>query len=86
MAEDMVAWTWQSRGEPAGLKQEIRALPIPGPGEVLIRNRAIGLNPVDWKMIEWGHPAWCPGRVPGVDGCGTLVTSGAGVRLPTGTR
>ncbi|SED18632.1 zinc-binding dehydrogenase [Rhodobacter sp. 24-YEA-8] len=86
MADEMIAWTWQSQGKPMGLKQESRALPVPGPGEVLLQNRSIGLNPVDWKMIEWGHPLWRPGHIPGVDGCGILLAAGAGVRLPTGMR
>lgn len=86
MADEMIAWTWQSQGQPTGLKQERRALPVPGPGEVLLQNLSIGLNPVDWKMIEWGHPLWRPGHVPGVDGCGILLAAGAGVQLPTGMR
>lgn len=86
MDGDMKVWSWQERGTPAGLRQESRPLPVPGPGEVLLRNRAIGLNPVDWKMIEWGHPAWAAGHVPGVDGCGTLIACGEGVHLPEGMR
>lgn len=29
---------------------ERRPTPSPGPGEVLLRNHAIGLNPIDWKV------------------------------------
>ncbi|KAH7116455.1 chaperonin 10-like protein [Dactylonectria macrodidyma] len=29
-------------------------IPSPGPGEVLIRNRAIAINPIDWKRQAWG--------------------------------
>lgn len=79
-------WAWQAPGEPSGLRRESRPLPTPGPGEVLLANRAIGLNPVDWKMIAWGNPAWAPGRVPGVDGCGVAVACGEGVLLPAGGR
>ena len=35
---------------------EQRPTPSPGPGEVLIRNRAIGLNPIDWKLQAVPHP------------------------------
>ncbi len=79
-------WAWPGKGDPDGLRRETRSTPVPGPGEVLIANRAIGLNPVDWKIIEWGHAAWSPGHVPGVDGTGTVVALGDGVRLPIGLR
>lgn len=79
-------WAWPGKGEPENLQYEMRPLPFAGPGEVVIANHAIGLNPVDWKMIEWGHEAWTPGHVPGVDGMGTIVAIGSGVRLPLGLR
>jgi NADPH:quinone reductase-like Zn-dependent oxidoreductase len=80
------AWTWFEKGEPQTLRLETRAQPTPAPGEILIANRAIGLNPVDWKMIDWGHAAWASGHVPGVDGMGTIAATGDGVRLPVGLR
>lgn len=73
---DRKVWAWHEQGEPSGLRLETRSLPVPGPGEVLLENRAIGLNPVDWKMISWGHPDWQPGHVPGVDGCGVVIAAG----------
>ena len=33
---------------------EQRAIPTPGPSEILIRNHAIALNPIDWKRQAWG--------------------------------
>ena len=80
------AWTWFEKGEPQTVRLETRARPVPAPGEVLIANRAIGLNPVDWKMIAWGHAAWAQGHIPGVDGVGTIAAVGGGVRLPVGLR
>lgn len=71
------AWTWHAGDEPLGLTRETRALPIPAPGEALIRNRAIGLNPVDWKVL--GAPFMTPGYVPGVDGAGVVAAVGDGV-------
>ena len=79
-------WAWSAKGEPASLRMEVRARPIPAPGEILVANLAIGLNPVDWKIIEWGHSAWTPGHVPGVDGIGVIAATGDGVRLPTGRK
>jgi NADPH:quinone reductase-like Zn-dependent oxidoreductase len=29
-------------------------IPTPGPTEVLIRNHAIAVNPIDWKRQAWG--------------------------------
>lgn len=80
------AWCWQEKGEPTGLRLEERPLTPPARGEVRVANRAIGLNPVDWKMIEWGGPDWRRGHVPGVDGAGTIAAVGAGVDLPVGMR
>lgn len=31
-----------------------RQIPTPRPSEVLIRNHAIAVNPVDWKRQSWG--------------------------------
>ncbi|WP_421189288.1 zinc-binding dehydrogenase [Aeromonas sanarellii] len=73
------AWCWHAPGEPGQLTLTRQALPVPGANDVLIANRVIALNPVDWKLIEHGHPQWQPGHVPGVDGMGTIVALGANV-------
>lgn len=56
------------------LTVETRPVPRPGPGEVLIRVRAAGVNPVDWKSA--GRRV---GMVPGTDVSGTIDTLGEGV-------
>ena len=38
----------------SNLVVEERPTPSPGPGEVLVRNHAIGLNPIDWKRQAFG--------------------------------
>ena len=73
------AWVWHQPGEPEGLKLESCALPEPGEREVCIENRVIAFNPVDWKLIESGHPVWASGHVPGVDGMGVVAAVGSGV-------
>ena len=75
----MKAWVHYDTGAPDVLRLEEQLRPVPGKGEVLVRNRAIGLNPVDWKFIEWGHPSWAWPHVPGVDGAGEVAELGEGV-------
>jgi NADPH:quinone reductase-like Zn-dependent oxidoreductase len=76
---DYRVWAWQGGREPRALVTERRPLPCPAAGEVLVRNRAIGLNPVDWKVLGGGLVDWRPGHVPGVDGAGEVVAAGEGV-------
>lgn len=76
----MKAWVHHETGAAGVLRLEERPRPKPGRGEALVRNRAIGLNPVDWKFIEWGHPAWEWPHIPGVDGAGEVEALGEGVQ------
>ena len=80
------AWSWQDKGTPKSLRLEERFTTPPSHGEVLVANRAIGLNPVDWKVIESGGLDWRRGHVPGVDGAGVIAAVGADVHLPVGMR
>ncbi|NYH11852.1 MULTISPECIES: zinc-binding dehydrogenase [Pseudomonas] len=86
MHADFAAWSWTSGRGIEGLKLTRKKLVQPGPSEVLVANRALALNPVDWKIVEWGHPAWQDGHVPGVDGAGVVVAAGADVPIKPGTR
>jgi NADPH:quinone reductase-like Zn-dependent oxidoreductase len=56
------------------LSVQTRPVPRPGAGEVLIRVRAAGVNPVDWKVAQRRI-----GMVPGVDVAGTIDSLGEGV-------
>src|SRR3954468_17637013 len=51
-------------------------MPVPKPGrdEVLIKVRAAGVNPVDWKAASSRV-----GQVPGTDACGAIDSLGEGV-------
>ena len=69
------AWRWQAPGAPEQLQRAALELPPLGDLEVLIENRIVAFNPVDWKLIASGHPAWQPGQVPGVDGMGSSLLS-----------
>jgi NADPH:quinone reductase-like Zn-dependent oxidoreductase len=56
------------------LSVQTRPVPRPGAGEVLIRVRAAGVNPVDWKIAQRRT-----GLVPGADVAGTIDSMGEGV-------
>ena len=68
-------------GDPAVLKLEDLSDPRPGAGEVLVRIRAAGVNPVDAYM-RTGTYARTPQLpyVPGSDGAGEIEALGAGVK------
>jgi NADPH:quinone reductase-like Zn-dependent oxidoreductase len=74
-------------GGPEVLHQDEVPVPVPGPGEVLIRVHAVGLNPPDWYARE-GMPDVPPEvkpdltlpLIPGTDVSGVVVALG-----PTGT-
>ncbi|WP_152222889.1 zinc-binding dehydrogenase [Pseudomonas sp. SCB32] len=85
-ATSYAAWTWTPGAGLDGLDLTLLPLPTPGPDEVLVANTAIALNPVDWKMIDWGRDDWRQGQVPGVDGVGRVVAVGSAVNLRVGTR
>jgi NADPH:quinone reductase-like Zn-dependent oxidoreductase len=61
-------------GEGGKLSVQTRPVPQPGAGEVLVRVRAAGVNPVDWKSAPRRL-----GMVPGADVAGTIDSVGEGV-------
>ncbi|WP_160869057.1 zinc-binding dehydrogenase [Pantoea sp. Taur] len=71
---DWRGWVWQGGDNPLALQERYLSLSPLQPGEVLVRNAAIGLNPVDWKVLDTQRD-----RVPGVDGAGTVVAVGSDV-------
>lgn len=46
----MLAAVVEEPGPPEALQLRSIPRPVPGPGEVLVRVRAAGVNPVDWKV------------------------------------
>lgn len=69
-------------GGPEVLLFEEMDLPAPGPGEVLVRQTAIGLNYADIYQREGGHgPHDTPvlPAVPGSEGAGLVEVTGPGV-------
>lgn len=83
----MRAWAHEKTGDVQELTLVEAGIKRPGRGEILVHNQSIGLNPVDWKFILWGHAQWEWPHIPGVDGAGEVVEIGEGVsHLRLGSR
>lgn len=74
------ALTFTGPAEPLQLTD--RPTPKPGPGQVLVKNLAVALNPVDYVVHHlgiwvdhYGYPA-----LTGMDGAGTIAAIGEGVQ------
>ncbi len=79
----MKAWVVRRPGPPDALVLEDRGDPSPGPGEVLVRVRAIGLNFADCMARLGVYPNTPrPPFVPGMEVAGEVCGHGAGVRAP----
>jgi NADPH:quinone reductase-like Zn-dependent oxidoreductase len=76
-APTMKAVRYHQAGGPEVLKYEDVPRPSPGPGEMLIRVAAAGVNPVDAKFRKAGRPS-LP-FTPGFDVAGAVEEVGPGV-------
>lgn len=63
------------------------SVPLPGPGQVLIRLRVASVNPSDLHFIkgEYGQPR-LKGNPAGFEGCGDIVAAGVGAEKMVGQR
>lgn len=52
---------------------------IPGPAEILIENQAWGINPIDWKIQDWGVQIQSYPAIFGCDIAGRIVATGDNV-------
>jgi putative PIG3 family NAD(P)H quinone oxidoreductase len=79
LPETMTAVAISEPGGPAVLKPERRALPQPGPGEILIRVRAAGVNRPDIAQRSGSYPP-PPGAsdLPGLEVAGEVAALGEG--------
>ncbi|WP_410655680.1 NADP-dependent oxidoreductase [Amycolatopsis sp. lyj-112] len=73
--------TQQRLGGPEVLTVTEAERPSPGPTEVLVRVRAAGINPVDWKTRAYGVFMGEPPFVLGWDVSGVVEELGAGTTL-----
>ncbi|HEX8990453.1 MAG TPA: NADP-dependent oxidoreductase [Anaerolineales bacterium] len=82
MAEMMSAVRVHDYGPPAVLKLEKVERPEPGAGQVLIRLKAAGVNPADWKYRAGLYKQFMPLHfpwTPGLEGAGVIAAVGEGV-------
>lgn len=88
MARTMKAVRIHEYGGPEVVRYEDAPVPEPGPGEVLVRVHAAGVNPVDWKTRSGGGQAKKIGEqfplVLGWDISGTVEEVGPDVTTLTG--
>ena len=83
--ETMKAVRLHAFGGPEVLRYEDAPRPAPGPGELLVRTRAIGVNPPDWYLRDGYRslpPEWRPAGdfpiIPGTDISGLVEAVGEG--------
>lgn len=74
------AWHWNGSENPMDLVLKIHQIEPLADHQVLIENKAIGLNPVDWKLMSGFSKDWKQGQIPGVDGMGVVVAVGKNMR------
>lgn len=78
------AW-FETTGGPDVIGWRDAALPAPGPGEVLVRTTAVGLNFIDTYYRRGIYPAELPSRL-GQEAAGVIEAAGPGVALAIGDR
>ncbi|MBE0692983.1 MAG: alcohol dehydrogenase catalytic domain-containing protein, partial [Aquamicrobium sp.] len=77
LPDEMTAIAISEPGGPLVLKPERRPLPVPGPGEILIRVRAAGVNRPDVLQRKGAYPP-PPGAsdLPGLEASGEVAAVG----------
>lgn len=75
----MKAWLLKEAGSLDNMEWGEIADPKEGKGELLVRVKAVALNPVDYKVVTNGNPAWSYPHIVGVDLAGEVVSVGEGV-------
>lgn len=74
---NQAAWITEAKANP--LKVDSADMWEPGPGEVLIKNTAWAVNPVDWKIQDLGMIVQKYPNILGEDSAGEIHEVGEGV-------
>jgi NADPH2:quinone reductase len=75
----MKALVLDKPGRPDTLRIADVPVPEPSQGEVRVNVKAIGLNPVDYKVAESGLPGWGYPFILGLDVAGIIDVTGEGI-------
>ncbi|TGO40522.1 hypothetical protein BHYA_0036g00550 [Botrytis hyacinthi] len=77
MAQNKAAWIKTSGTNPLAIDDA--PIPHPGPGELVIKNSVVAINPVDWKIQDHGRYLNKYPFILGEDTAGTVEAVGEGV-------
>ncbi|KAF7883353.1 uncharacterized protein EAF02_005273 [Botrytis sinoallii] len=77
MAQNKAAWIKTSGAHPLAIDDS--PIPRPGPGELVIKNAVVAINPVDWKIQDHGRYLNKYPFILGEDAAGTVEAVGEGV-------
>ncbi|TFD97725.1 zinc-binding dehydrogenase [Jeotgalibacillus salarius] len=75
----MKALLLKDKGQWREMKVEEFDKPVPANDEILVKVKAAGLNPVDYKTGQNGSPAWSYPHILGLDAAGVVEETGSGV-------
>ncbi|KAF1344795.1 chaperonin 10-like protein [Delphinella strobiligena] len=78
MASNSAAWITEKQGKP--LKVQEAPLPKPGPNDVVVKNHAVAINPVDWKIQDTGYFIQSYPNILGTDVAGEVYEVGSDVK------
>ncbi|ROS79113.1 NADP-dependent oxidoreductase [Cellulomonas sp. PhB143] len=74
--------TYAAFGGPDVLQVEQEDVPEPGPGQVVVANRAVGVNPADWKVLAGAFGERELPATLGFEAAGVVTAVGEGVESP----
>ncbi|WP_124390556.1 hypothetical protein [Rhodococcus wratislaviensis] len=73
-------------GSPKVLEEDDGQLLEPAAGDVQVESRAIGVNPVDWKVVAEYLQNWAPVEFPAVPGTRVQVSLSRWARMSRTSR
>ena len=76
MSTNKAAW---SRSQAGAVKVDVSPMPKAGPGQLVIKNATLALNPADFKMHDTGMFVQAWPTILGLDVAGEVVEIGQGV-------
>lgn len=79
MATRMLKYVARDKGRPLEAAISTKSM-IRDAEEILIRLKAIAINPADYKMVDQGHRVTVWPFVPGLDGAGIVEEIGSNVK------